>query len=132
MNLQGNINLLKMNKACVVGVPTKQGGQIKGVFIPIVENDIYLTTDRETGKLNGALLSLNVVERREPSENGHTHYVKPSVGKELREKMPAEAEALSKVYLGNMKPFTFENNQAAAMNQITEVATPVDTSDLPF
>ena len=132
MNLQGNLNLLKMNKSCLLSVPTKEGGKIKGIFVPIVENDIYLTTDRETGKVNSALLGVSVLERREPSENGHTHYVKPSIGKEFKEKRAADAEALSKVYLGNMKPFTFDNIQAAAMTQAEEVTQVETEDDLPF
>ena len=129
MNLQGNLNLLKMNKACIVSI---QGNQerVTGVFIPVAYNDIYLGRD-ESGKVTSALMGVSVLERREPSDDGKTHYVKPNVGKSFREQHPQEAEALAKTYLGNMKPLTFDT----AQRQAIESAQPVQADnvvDLPF
>lgn len=132
MNLQGNINLLKLNKSCVISVPTKEGGKIRGVFVPIVENDIYLTTDKETGKLNAALLGMSVLERREPSDSGMTHYVRPAVGKNFKEARPEDADRLRQTYLGNMKPLTFDTQQAEAMEQAETVQLAEPDDDLPF
>lgn len=129
MNLQGNLNLLKMNKSCIISVQGREQ-KVSGVFIPIAENDIYLSRD-ESGKVNSALMGISVLERREPTDDGKTHYVKPNVGKNFREQHPQEAEALAKTYLCNMKPITFDTAQRQAIDSAPPVQVD-EILDLPF
>ena len=125
MNLQGSIDLLKLEKT---GVVTLKGKRC--VIIPIEENDIYITADQQTQKATHAYLGLDVLERREPNQYGKTHYAKQSLSKGYREQHPAETDAKKSVYLGDFKPLAFEtNNQAAAVQAPVMQA---DEDDLPF
>lgn len=129
MNLEGNLNLLKMNKACIINVQGREK-KVAGLFLPIEENDIYLTRD-ESGKLTKALIGLNIHELREPFEDGSTHYVKFKVGKKFLESHPLEAEALKKVFPCNLKPFTFDDEQKKVVATAPSVAVD-DVVNLPF
>ncbi|MGL5980566.1 MAG: hypothetical protein ACRCZY_06775 [Phocaeicola sp.] len=123
MNLQGSIDLLKLERA---GVATIKG--LKCLIIPIEENDIYITADEDL-KAKGAFISLSVCERREISQYGKTHYAKQSVGKDFRENNKEIAERKKSVYLGDFKPFEFE---AEAQPEVSSPEVEVESDDLPF
>ena len=72
MNLQGSIDLLKLELA---GIATIKGK--KCLVIPIQENDIYINMNEDL-KAKAAYLRLSIFERREVSRYGKTHYVKQS------------------------------------------------------
>lgn len=94
MNLTGNVNLLKLEKAGIATIKNK-----KCVVIPIEENDLYVSMD-ENLKAKAVYLNVNINERREPSQYGNTHYCKQYLSKQYKDANKAEAEAKSKVYLG--------------------------------
>ena len=123
MNLNGNIDLLKLSRA---GTATIRG--VKCLVIPIIENDLYVTED-ESHKAKGCYLGLSVCERREVSDKGVTHYVKQRFSKEYRESH-TEEEMGEKPYLGNMKPFNIERKNPAETVEAAIANTEED--DLPF
>ena len=102
MNLTGSVNLLKLEKAGIATIKNK-----KCVVIPIEENDLYVSMD-ENLKAKAVYLNVNINERREPSQYGNTHYCKQYLSKQYKDANKTEAEAKSKVYLGDFKPYEFE------------------------
>lgn len=126
MNLTGNVNLLKLEKAGIATIKNK-----KCVVIPIEENDLYVSMD-ENLKAKSVYLGVNVNERREPSQYGKTHYCKQSLSKQYRDTHKTEAEAKSKVYLGDFKPYEFEGSSNAVETVEAPAAQVDDDSDLPF
>lgn len=126
MNLQGSIDLLKLEKAGIATIKNK-----KCIVIPIEENDLYVSMD-ENLKAKSVYLGLNINERREPSQFGKTHYCKQSLSRQYRETNKTEAEAKSKVYLGGFKPYEFEGSS----NAVASVEAPneqiEDEDQLPF
>lgn len=77
MNLQGSIDLLKLEKAGIATIRNK-----KCIVIPIEENDLYVSMD-ENLKAKAVYLGININERREPSRYGETHYCKQSYIKRI-------------------------------------------------
>lgn len=126
MNLQGSIDLLKLEKTGIATIKNK-----KCVVIPIEENDLYVSMD-ENLKAKSVYLGLNVNERREPSQFGKTHYCKQSLSKQYRDAHKAESESKSKVYLGNFKPYDFEGSSNAAATVEAPAAQIEENDDLPF
>ena len=126
MNLQGSIDLLKLEKAGIATIKNK-----KCIVIPIEENDLYVSMD-ENLKAKSVYLGLNIYERREPSQFGKTHYCKQSLSRQYRDANKTEAESKSKVYLGDFKPYEFE----ASSNAVAAVEAPnaqiEDDDQLPF
>lgn len=121
MNIQGSIDLMKLEKVARVNVKGQEC-----ILIPIGYNDITVRTGKD-GK-EQAFLSLNVLERKEPSQYGHTHYVKQGFTAEYRTAKPQDYEEKKKVYLGDMKPSVFETN-----TQSVAPSEPIDLGDdLPF
>lgn len=102
-NLMGSIDLLKLRKTCVVEIKG-----VKCVIIPVNENDINVTMTEDL-KPKSAFLSMNIMERREPSKYGHTHYIKPYYRMHFLDQFPTEDEkkAVRNVYLGDLKPLEF-------------------------
>ena len=126
MNLQGSIDLLKLEKAGIATIKNK-----KCVIIPIEENDLYVSMDDEL-KAKSVYLGLNINERKNPSQYGKTHYSKQSLSRQYREAHKAESEAKSKIYLGDFKPYEFEGSSNAAATVTAPVAQIDDDGDLPF
>lgn len=126
MNLQGSIDLLKLEKAGIATIKNK-----KCIVIPIEENDLYVSMD-ENLKAKSVYLGLNINERREPSQFGKTHYCKQSLSRQYRDANKTEAESKSKVYLGDFKTYEFE----ASSNAVAAVEAPnaqiEDDDQLPF
>jgi hypothetical protein len=79
MNLTGNVNLLKLEKAGIATIKNK-----KCVVIPIEENDLYVSMD-ENLKAKAVYLNVNINERREPSQYGNTHYCKQYLSKQYKD-----------------------------------------------
>ena len=128
MNIQQNINLLKLSRACVVSLQGRQE-KVKGVFIPIEENDIYVTTN-EDGSAKGAHLSITAWETKEQRFE-QTHMVKQAFSKEYRERH-TEEEMKAKPILGNGKVIESKsNNQSSAVNA-PEMPFTTNEDDLPF
>lgn len=126
MNLQGSIDLLKLEKAGIATIKNK-----KCVVIPIEENDLYVSMD-ENLKAKAVYLGININERREPSQYGKTHYCKQSLSKQYRDVHKAEAEAKAKTYLGDFKPYLFEGSGNAAATVDAPTLQTDGEDDLPF
>ena len=126
MNLTGSINLLKLEKAGIATIKNE-----KCVVIPIEENDLYVSMD-ENLKAKAVYLGVNINERREPSQYGKTHYCKQSLSRQYREAHKPETEAKAKIYLGDFKPYEFEDSGNAAATVDAPVTQTDDDSDLPF
>lgn len=123
-NLTGSIDLLKLERA---GIATIKG--LKCLVIPIQENDIYISAD-ENLKPKSAYLGLSIFARKEASQYGKTHYVKQSFSKEYREAYPQHVQ--DKPFLGDMKPFVFENKNAVETVDAPTVSTDSEQDDLPW
>jgi hypothetical protein len=126
MNLQGRIDLLKLEKAGIATIKNK-----KCIVIPIEENDLYVSMD-ENLKAKSVYLGLNINERREPSQFGKTHYCKQSLSRQYRDANKTEAESKSKVYLGDFKPYEFEGSSNAVAAVEAPNAQIDDDDQLPF
>lgn len=122
INLQGSIDLLKLEKSVYVklnGTPC--------IVIPVTHADIYMTA-HEDGTPKSAYLGISVLQSKEVSEHGNTHYVKPSISKTWRDNhTEEEVNVKKKTYLGNLKPLIFERNEPTAQ----EIADGVE-GELPF
>lgn len=126
MNLQGSIDLLKLEKAGIATIKNK-----KCIVIPIEENDLYVSMD-ENLKAKAVYLGVNINERRDPSRFGKTHYCKQSLSRQYRDAHKPESEAKSKVYLGDFKPYEFEGSSNAASAVDAPVYKTDDDDQLPF
>lgn len=137
--LVGSLNLARLTN---VGIMTVQGktGAKKCVVVPIDDNDIFIKVENKTAR-DGTqytdrkyCLGVEVYERRETNQFGHTHYMKHSLSKEFVASHPKEVvDELNKVYLGDMKPILIpSNNQSATVEAPVAVAAPDDDCDLPF
>lgn len=124
MNVQGAIDLLKLDYAGVVNIGNKMC-----VVIPIEENDIFVKADDQTKKASHAYLSLNVIERREPSQYGKTHYCKQNLSKNFRENRQEDTARKHNVYLGDFKELVFGG--AGQTGQVSAPSVEVN-GELPF
>lgn len=126
MNLQGSIDLLKLEKAGIATIKNK-----KCIVIPIEENDLYVSMD-ENLKAKAVYLGININERREPSKYGETHYCKQSLSKEYQETHKSELEAKGKIYIGGLKPSKFQGSSNAVASVEAPNAQIEDDDQLPF
>lgn len=97
MNLQTNINLMRLPKVAVMNV----GGEAC-IVLPIKRNDLYVSMD-DRGKVKAVYLDLVHFENREPSQYGDTHLVKQSHSKEYRQAQTDEQKKAEPI-LGKSKP----------------------------
>ncbi len=118
--------MLKLEKAGIATIKNK-----KCVVIPIEENDLYVSMD-ENLKAKAVYLNVNINERREPSQYGNTHYCKQYLSKQYKDANKAEAEAKSKVYLGDFKPYEFEGSGNAAATVDAPSLQTDGEDNLPF
>lgn len=126
MNYNLSVNLLKLKNTCVIDVESKSTGVVKkGIFIPINDNDLYVSLD-DTLNVRGLLLSLAAWELKEKSKYGDTHLVKQAFSKEFRETLSDE-EIKSMPILGNMKEIERLNTKES----VASVAM-VSSNDVPF
>ena len=129
MNLQGKINLLKLEKAGLVMVNGRSGAKLC-VVIPVEENDIYVSRD-ESLKPKGAYLSINAWQSNAESgvdQYGNSHSVKQGFSKEFRERMSDE-ELRAKPFIGNMRPL---ERKEQPINAPTAQVAADEYDDLPF
>ena len=126
-NFQGKIDFLKLKNACVISVNGKSGAK-KGVFVPIEDNGLFVTTDGNN-KVKGAYLNFAAFENKRVGKYGDTHMIKQSIGKDARSKM-SEEEKRSIPILGNMKPMELQNASQAVEAPVAPLVQEED--DLPF
>lgn len=126
-NFQGKLDFLKLKNACVISVNGKSGAK-KGVFVPIEDNGIFVTTD-ENNKAKGAYFNFAVFENKHVGKYGDTHMIKPSIDKDARSKMRDEEKRAIPI-LGNMKPMELQNASQAVEAPTAPLVQEED--DLPF
>lgn len=136
MNLQGSINLLKLDKAGLATIDGKSGPKLC-VVIPVEDNDIYVSRDNAL-RPKAAYLSFAAWANR--GENGvdkygNSHYVKQSFSKEYREGGTGDGMR-DKPIIGNLKRLVMPDKADRQIDradnaQTTHVA--IDSKDdLPF
>ena len=127
-NFQGKLDFLKFKNSCVISVKGKTGEK-KGVFVPIEDNGLFVTTD-ENNKAKGAYFNFAVFENKQVGKYGDTHMIKQSLDKDTRSKMSDEEKRAIPI-LGNMKPMEFNNATHAVEPPVAPVSHEDDDS-LPF
>lgn len=134
--IMGNLDLLKYEMACITTITNpKTGVSKRGVFIPFEGNDIYVKTDEVTGKAKRATVGLDLIQRKEVSQYGHTHFCKQVLSKEFREMYPEKAEAKRSVYMGDFKEYEREIGSGNAVNTVEAEpmnVSPEEQEELPF
>lgn len=120
-NLNLSINLTALHHACILSPKNRNGIAIKGVFIPIIDNNLI------EGK-NGVYLSANAWETPD-SQYGNSHMIKLATTKEQRDALPKDQLNAYQCIIGNAKPFEFKKNEGEP-----KPAAPVESADgdLPF
>lgn len=71
-----------------------------------------------TAKNGKKYLNISINERQEPSQYGHTHYIRTKDKKDDKV-----------VYIGELKPSQYDNQQAQAQQQVPQQQ---EDDDLPF
>lgn len=127
-NFQGKLDFLKFKNSCVISVKGKTGEK-KGVFVPIEDNGLFVTTD-ENNKAKGAYFNFAVFENKYVGKYGDTHMIKQSIDKDTRSKMSDEEKRAIPI-LGNMKPMEFNNATHAVEPPVAPVSHEEEDS-LPF
>ena len=124
-NLQGSINLTKLNNVQLLKVTTN-GESRTCVCIPVKNNDLYFH------KGGGIFLGLNVIEAKDIRYE-NTHFVKQSHSKKYNEALTDEDRKLQPI-LGSFRPLYFGNTVPAPTAYVS--AEPVEDTesmnDLPF
>ena len=128
-NFQGKLDFLKFKNSCVISVKGKTGEK-KGVFVPIEDNGLFVTTD-ENNKAKGAYFNFAVFENKQVGKYGDTHMIKQSIGKDARSKMSDEEKRAIPI-LGNMKPMEFNNSSQTVESPVAPVAHEEEDDSLPF
>ena len=126
-NFQGKLDFLKLKNACVISVNGKSGAK-KGVFVPIEDNGLFVTTD-ENNKAKGAYFNFAVFENKQVGKYGDTHMIKQSLGKDEQSNM-SEDEKRAMPILGNMKPMKMQKAAQTVDAPVTPIVQEED--DLPF
>lgn len=127
-NFSGKFDFLKLKNACVISVNGKSGAK-KGVFIPIEDNNLFVSTD-ENNKAKGAYFNFAVFENKQPTKFGDTHMIKPNLDKETRTSM-SEEERRAVPIIGSMKPFEIQHSSQTVEAQTVDTSNN-DVDDLPF
>lgn len=118
-NLNLNLNLLKLEKAGVAKIHDK-----RCIIIPVEENDIYISTDADTGKAKSAYISLTAWSNKGGlSQYGDSHYVKLSFSKKYKE----THENIEAPIIGNAKPVSFNQGNATPIEE-----EDITDSEIPF
>lgn len=126
-NFQGKLDFLKFKNSCVISVKGKTGEK-KGVFVPIEDNGLFVTTD-ENNKAKGAYFNFAVFENKQVGKYGDTHMIKQSIDKDTRSKMSDEEKRAIPI-LGNMKPMELQKASQAVEATVAPLVQEED--DLPF
>lgn len=125
-HFSGKLNLLKFRNACIVSIKGKTAIK-SGVFIPIDDNNLYVSADEEL-RPKGAYVDFLAWENDEPGRYGDTHSIRQSVPKEAREMM-TEEERRAVPYIGNMRPYEQPNMSDTAYAPYAQTD---GMDDLPF
>lgn len=129
MNVEGNIDLLKLRQASVMTIKGMQGF-VKCVVVPVEINDIYVTAD-DTGKARSARLGLSISSRKEISQYGHTHYCKQRFSRDYNDAVSQEIkDENKKIYLGDFKEFEYKTQGLESVD--APVADVESYDDMPF
>lgn len=128
-NFQGKFDLLKLENACVISVNGKSGAK-EGVFIPIEDNDLFVSADGNN-KAKRVYLNFIVFETKQISKFGDTHIIKRSLNKEMSVKMSDEEKHTMPI-LGNMKPLETNNTKHQEEPPTTYVSREEEADSLPF
>jgi len=117
----GKINLAKLTHVLM----EKQGktGMVKGLFIPISQNNLF------EGKDGNVYLDLIAFELKEPKD-GQTHLVKQSLPKEVRDKMTKEEQDAQPI-IGNLNANIGSGGNSQPANAQPGVVLG-ESDDLPF
>ncbi len=117
---------MRFKSACIVNMQGKTMKK-KGVFIPIDDNCLFVSTD-DAGNAKGVYVDFMAWENKQPSQYGDTHSIKQNYPKEVRTLLN-EGELKSIPYFGNLRPYKSEN-KAAEARTVGEVINEI--GDLPF
>lgn len=128
-NFQGKFDFLKLKNACVISVKGKTGTK-KGIFIPVDDNSIFVSTD-ENNKAKSAYLDFAAFETKKLGKFGDTHMIKQSLGKDAHSKMSNEEKRAIPI-LGNMKPIELQNASQAVEAPVAPLVQEEDDDSLPF
>lgn len=128
-NFSGRQDLLKFKNACVISVKGKTGSK-KGVFIPIEDNNLFVTSD-DNNKAKSVYFDFMAFETRNPGKFGDTHMIKQSLDKDTRSKM-SEEEKRAMPIIGNMKPMEFQNAAQTVEAPVAPVVQEEEDDSLPF
>ena len=128
-NFQGKFDFLKLKNACVISVKGKTGTK-KGIFIPVDDNSIFVSTD-ENNKAKSAYLDFVAFETKKLGKFGDTHMIKQSLGKDAHSKMSNEEKRAIPI-LGNMKPIELQNASQAVEAPVAPLVQEEDDDSLPF
>lgn len=94
-NYRIKLNFRHLNSVGLMDIRGRSGVK-RCVVIPLEDNGGIYVGEK------GIYLSMDMVEMREPSPWGHTHILRPQVGKEERERLAAEGKKVPIV--GNASP----------------------------
>lgn len=128
-NFQGKLDFLKFKNSCVISVKGKTGEK-KGVFVPIEDNGLFVTTD-ENNKAKGAYFNFAVFENKQVGKYGDTHMIKQSIGKDARSKMSDEEKRAIPI-LGNMKPMELQTASQTVEAPVAPSVQEEEDDSLPF
>lgn len=128
-NYSGKLDFLKLKNACVISINGKTGAK-KGVFVPIEENNLFVSID-ENNKAKGVYFNFVALESKQISKFGDTHMIKQNLDKEVRAKM-SEEEGKNIPILGNMKPFESKNAVQTVEAPVNSIVQEEDDDSLPF
>lgn len=128
-NFSGKFDFLKLKNACVISVNGKSGAK-KGVFIPIEDNNIFVSTD-ENNKARGAYYDFLVFANKQTTKFGDTHMIKPNLDKATRTSM-SEEERRSVPIIGSMKTFEIQNSSQTVEAPVAPIVKEEKYDSLPF
>ena len=115
------VNLAKLKH--VIMEEQGQNGTVKGLFLPIEANNLYMS---EKGNVYLDLIAFDLTNPKD----GDTHIVKQSLPKDVREKM-SEQELKDMPILGNMSA-NIGKQESAPANAAGEGAVIKKGEKLPF
>jgi len=119
--ISGHITLSKLVSK-VIEVQGKSGDMVKGIFIPIINNDLYYNAEKNQ-------VELNIICRDMKAKPGSkdTHYIKQSIPKNKRLQMTKE-QLYDMPFIGNLSVWDSESESQPELEEII----PIDETDLPF
>ena len=121
-----SINLYGL-KNVAIATDKSSGVVKKGLFIPIEENDLFVSLD-ENLKVKKVLLNLTNWGLKTEGKYGDTHITKQAFSQEFREQM-TEEELRNMPILGNMKPI---KKATPTIESEIEVMPIEPDSEMPF